>query len=232
VISVCLLALLSAQIQNRPISFLSYKDTIFAIRNRNSWSTPTARATEFTSDSVELESLGLDAKRGTYQGSMEGWDPKTQCFNVACEDFDHVMSWLANPRFPRPILPVPKAKEGMRALARTLLMQRNFVNPTVKDVEVYSVDLDGTGKRMRLVAASAKTKGNNPGIVFLVAPSAVHILYSQKDWWPHILTVADLLQDNLMEVIAGGNTPSGKLVGMWRYDHGKLRPLARYESPP
>ena len=229
------LTVLNKHLQDRPFSFLSYKDTIFAIPARNSWTNPVPRATEFPEKSIDLLALGLDATGKTYSAKMEGWDLRTLSFNVACEDFEHVLAWRVNPRFPPKIRRLPKASEEIRALARKLLLKYpGNGGMTLKEPEVYVADL-GAGKEVQLVAASATTKDRNPGIVFLQSPSAAaQELTYVKDGWPHVLTVADLLQDGFIEIIVGGVTPAGKTVTMWKYGHGHLisPPLAHYETPP
>lgn len=218
--------------QDRAFSFLSYKDTIFAIRERNTW-TATPRLTEFPSASIELEVLGIGRISGRYPAAIEGYDTKAGCYNVACEDFEHVMGWLADPRFPRPIRPAPQARKAMRSLALKLLAAQGNSSIVLKDSDVYSVDLDGSGKEVRLVDVSAKSREGNPGLVFLdSASTGTRTLTYVKDGRPKVLTVADLLQDGVMEVIVGGITSAGKTVSMWRLDHGRLTRLAGYDSQP
>src|SRR5580693_9398942 len=99
--ALCLPLIVGSSVQdNRAYEFLSYKDTVFAVVIRNVWVDSSA-STVFPNYPIDLVTIGLKFARGPVRAIPEGWDGKASCFNVACEDFDHVMGWKVDARFPR-----------------------------------------------------------------------------------------------------------------------------------
>jgi hypothetical protein len=218
--------------QGRAFTFLSYQDTVFAIRQRGVWTQPT-KLTELPGNEVKLVQIGLSPSNIVRSGRMEpSWDSRAECFNVACEDFEHVMGWSVDPRYPRPLRDRPGAKKAALTEARGLLAARKVPFISLADPNVYSVDLDASGREELLVDVSGRTKTYGFGMAFLYSSRfPAHELVYDKEGWPRILAVADLDSDNVMEIIVGGDTAAGKCVSMWKFDHGHLKQLPHYATP-
>ncbi len=218
--------------QTRAFSFLSFQDTIFAIRKRGGWGAPT-RDTEFPREQLELAGLGLSSVKFRSTAFVEPWSSKTASWMVACEDFDEVMSWCVEPHYPRRLRRRPELRAKGKQMAMDLFRRRGYLLTSIKEPQVYSVDLDGTGHEEILVDVSGETKTHSVGIAFMCAPSkSPQVFELCRDGWPRILSVACLDDDKLMQIIVGGTTTAGKCVGLWSYDHGKLSQLTEYETPP
>jgi hypothetical protein len=231
--TLCLVLVGSLARQARAFAFLSFQDTIFAVKNResrNSWTNPSL-STDLPRGNIELSGLGLNSVRTRKEAILENWDSTASCWTLACEDFDEVMGWSVEPRYPRLLRHRQDQKSRAEAIARALLGKKGVSGEVFNEPEVYSVDLDDDGKEEILADINVKAQGHDFGLVFMYGSTAPQTLAYVRDGWPKILSVAALDDDKYMEVVVGGTTVTGKYVTLWSFRRGKLAVLAHYETP-
>ena len=213
-------------------AFLAYQDTIFAVRRPMAWAEP-SRESQIPRESLEVAGLGLSSVRSRYAATLDPWDDKTSTWTIACEGFEEVLGWGIEPHYPRRLVRRLDEKKQAKLYALQLLKEQRVVPDSLKDPNVYAIDLDGSGGQEFLVDIVAKVKDHEYGLAFLYCPKLKPTtLEFSRDGWPRILSVVSLDDDVHMQIIVGGTTTAGKTVSLWQFNHQKLTRLAGFTTSP